>query len=460
MSDAWLHSLLVIRKACVQLKADVSPSVAARLDIINTVLARLIVEARELPAFETSLLEDYAETLDSIGVDAAPTLEAALARIQRALRKARLAGTATATSPVSLKTVTELEGAFAIARERAVVEEIRRGEGAATAAEPPVEVFDSTAFRRYLVESVGESPAVEVVDSQLASRGFSKKTMLVTLRNSRVLPAEIALRIDRPFNFLETTVADEFAPLDALHRAGIRLPRPYALEPTGRVLDGPFIIFEKVTGAPIGNNFQIPHRNHVVAADVARCLAQVHRTPVSTLPNVSGAGLSAREQVRQDLDKSFAHWSALDRPIPLMEAAFNWLYAHLHWTDGDCGIVHGDYNFNNLLIDGNRVAAIVDWEFVHVGNPAADLGWFHYGAEGICGWQEFLRLYEEAGGFHFDPRMLDYFILLGQTRLGVMTLQTDSGFNEGRFDDVKFGLSGALLIHKSLTRIATLLRAL
>ena len=41
-----------------------------------------------------------------------------------------------------------------------------------------------------------------------------------------------------------------------------------------------------------------------------------------------------------------------------------------------------------------------------------------------------------------------------------MTLQTEIGFNEGRFDDLKFGLSGALYTNKVLMRISSLLEAL
>jgi aminoglycoside phosphotransferase (APT) family kinase protein len=245
-----------------------------------------------------------------------------------------------------------------------------------------------------------------------------------------------------------------------LHRVGIRLPKPYALESTGKVLDGPFIIFEKTSGGLIGNNFQSPARNAALAVDVAACLAQVHRTPISLLPKLRGANLSAVAQARSEIDKSRADWSALNRSLPLMDAAFDWLYAHVDRADGERGIVHGDYNFNNLLIDGDRISAIVDWEFLHIGNPAADLGWFRYGAEGICGWQEFLKHYEAAGGFHFNPQQLDFFFLLGQTRLGVMTLQTESGFNEGRFDDIKFGQSGAIYTNKSLIRIGSILRSL
>ena len=200
-------------------------------------------------------------------------------------------------------------------------------------------------------------------------------------------------------------------------------------------------------------------RGRIVGPDLAdQTAGRVEHVPL--VAALRGAGMSAVEQTRQDLDKSFAHWQALGRSLPLMNEAFRWLYEHIDRADGECGVVHGDFNFNNMLIDGERVAAIVDWEFVHWGNPAADLGWFHYGADGICGWEEFQRLYAAAGGFPLTRRQLDYFVLLGQTRLAVMTLQTDSGFDSGRFDDVKYGLSGSIYTNKALIRVARLLQAI
>lgn len=427
MSAALLQSLLAVRKACVQLKAELAPAQKARLDLVTTLLSKLIFDEQDLPTLQEQLA----------------TLRAAPGGSETPAAK-----------------LARSETDFARACETAINAEIRAGEALAQAEDPHNEVFDKAAFRRYLVDSLGESTDLEIADVRLASRGFSKKTILVELRNNRVLPAELALRIDRAFNFLGTTVMDEYTPLVALHRAGIRLPRPFALEPTGKVLDGPFIVFEKKSGGLIGNNFQAPQRNDAVAADVAACLAQVHRTPCRVLPGLRGADMDCVSQARAEIDKSVADWRALKRSLPLMDAVFDWLYAHVEWAAGEQAVVHGDYNFNNILIDGDRVSAIVDWEFLHIGNPAADLGWFHYGATGICGWDQFLKLYREAGGHEFTRRQLDFHILLGQARLAVMTLQTESGFNDGQFDDVKFGLSGALYTNKSLIRIGEKLQSL
>ncbi len=74
MSDALLQSLLALRKACVQLKAEVPASVRARLDIMTTVLAKLIVDARDRPGMENALLAEYATLPGVLGEsDAGPS---------------------------------------------------------------------------------------------------------------------------------------------------------------------------------------------------------------------------------------------------------------------------------------------------------------------------------------------------------------------------------------------------
>ena len=37
-------------------------------------------------------------------------------------------------------------------------------------------------------------------------------------------------------------------------------------------------------------------------------------------------------------------------------------------------IVHGDYRLDNVRINNNSVAAVVDWELCTLGDPLADLG--------------------------------------------------------------------------------------
>ncbi len=38
-------------------------------------------------------------------------------------------------------------------------------------------------------------------------------------------------------------------------------------------------------------------------------------------------------------------------------------------------LVHGDFRMGNLMVDGERVTGVLDWELAHIGDPVEDLGW-------------------------------------------------------------------------------------
>ena len=42
------------------------------------------------------------------------------------------------------------------------------------------------------------------------------------------------------------------------------------------------------------------------------------------------------------------------------------------------GLVHGDLQPTNLLVDGDRVTGVLDWEAAKAGPPALDLGWWDW----------------------------------------------------------------------------------
>jgi aminoglycoside phosphotransferase (APT) family kinase protein len=38
-------------------------------------------------------------------------------------------------------------------------------------------------------------------------------------------------------------------------------------------------------------------------------------------------------------------------------------------------IMHGDFRLSNLLVEGSRITAVLDWELSTLGDPLADLAW-------------------------------------------------------------------------------------
>jgi aminoglycoside phosphotransferase (APT) family kinase protein len=93
--------------------------------------------------------------------------------------------------------------------------------------------------------------------------------------------------------------------------------------------------------------------------------------------------------------------------------------------------VHGDLRLGNLIVGPDSLLAVIDWELVHAGNPAEDLGWFcvkawRFGvdapAAGLGSREELLAAYRAAGGADITLDELRWWEIFGTLRWGVICL--------------------------------------
>ena len=112
------------------------------------------------------------------------------------------------------------------------------------------------------------------------------------------------------------------------------------------------------------------------------------------------------------------------------EWAFRWLAAHRP-APSPSRLVHGDYRMGNLIIDGSQLAAVLDWELVHIGEVYEDLAWFcirawRFGAPadraagGLGSVEDFLCAYARAGGATVDRAAFHWWLVLATLRWGVI----------------------------------------
>jgi aminoglycoside phosphotransferase (APT) family kinase protein len=95
-------------------------------------------------------------------------------------------------------------------------------------------------------------------------------------------------------------------------------------------------------------------------------------------------------------------------------------------------VVHGDLRLGNLIVGPDGLRAVIDWELVHAGNPAEDLGWFcvkawRFGvaapAAGMGSREELLAAYRAAGGADITPGELRWWEMFGTLRWGVICME-------------------------------------
>src|SRR5690606_2641717 len=90
---------------------------------------------------------------------------------------------------------------------------------------------------------------LRVESAQLPADGRSKQAILVNIHDAHDLPDQLVLRQDWAAAVTGTSVAMEFAVLERLHRAGVRVPEPLLAEPGSKPLDAPFIVVGRLPGS-------------------------------------------------------------------------------------------------------------------------------------------------------------------------------------------------------------------
>ncbi len=220
----------------------------------------------------------------------------------------------------------------------------------------------------------------------------------------------------------------------------------------------PFIIADFVGGeAPIpwtpdgGPAFDEPTRLSL-GAQFLDALAALHRFDwrAAGLETVGGP-TEVDETARDRIDlwrRLLGQWS--DTRIPMLEWAAIWLRDHAPPAPR-VSIVHGDYRIGNFLVDGGRIAAILDWELVRLGDPVEDLGW-------VCmqAWRgrspfmchlfergDLLNRYNALTGFDVSEQSLRYWEAFGTYKLAVMHYGARHCFERRGYNDMRMAGMGA-----------------
>lgn len=167
------------------------------------------------------------------------------------------------------------------------------------------------------------------------------------------------------------------------------------------------------------------HARGQLTEQCGRALARLHATPCAGIPGLQT--LHAHAQ----LDALERFYRLADDPLPVFELVLRWLRARAP-ADVSPALVHGDFRHGNFVVDTMGLAAVLDWELSHLGDPMEDLGWlcmnaWRFGGVGrpVGGFgtrDELFAAYERAGGARVDPLRVRYWELLGCFKWGVICM--------------------------------------
>jgi aminoglycoside phosphotransferase (APT) family kinase protein len=258
---------------------------------------------------------------------------------------------------------------------------------------------------------------VDIEDLRQLSGGASRETWSFTA-NGRAL----ILRRDPPGRpGFPGSMRLEADAMRACRRAGLAAPE-VLVDDDGAVLGTAGLVMANVPGETLARrilrNDEFANAREHLVHDLGRFLAGLHAIDPAEVPGA------------QDVDALAQYWAAyehLDDVSPTFEKSYEWLIANRPVRTATT-IVHGDLRLGNVIVDADGLAAAIDWELVHVGDPLEDLGWlcvkaWRFGAPlevgGVGTIDQLVGAYEGAGGRAVDRDALHWWLVQKTLQWGV-----------------------------------------
>ncbi len=234
--------------------------------------------------------------------------------------------------------------------------------------------FDESALNRYMKKNV------EGYKGPLTVRKFrggqSNPTYLLETPKRKYV-----LRRKPPGKLLPSAhaVDREFRVMSALGPLGFPVPKTFALCDDADVIGTSFFIMDFVEGRIFWDaslRGVAPEERRALFFELVDVIASLHSV------DFGAAGLGDFGKAGNYFERQIDRWSkqykaAETAEIVDMNRLIDWLPKALPSSDA-ISIVHGDYRFDNVIIDPSkpRALAVLDWELSTLGHPLADFTYF------------------------------------------------------------------------------------
>jgi aminoglycoside phosphotransferase (APT) family kinase protein len=172
-------------------------------------------------------------------------------------------------------------------------------------------------------------------------------------------------------------VAREHRIVSALQNSGIPVPTTIGVCTDNDVNNAPFYVMDHVDGLVLHDSIvgqEVANEDRrAIGLHVMEVLSNLHQIN----PDDVGLGQLGRKEayLSRQLNRWNKQWVATKtHPVPEMEESSKLLEAQMPEQVG-ATIVHGDYRLGNMIVQGPRIKAILDWELCTLGDPLADVGY-------------------------------------------------------------------------------------
>jgi aminoglycoside phosphotransferase (APT) family kinase protein len=283
------------------------------------------------------------------------------------------------------------------------------------------------------------------------SSGFSNDTLLFDLeytQDGRAHEEPLVVRI-QPVGFQVFPKYDlglQFRTMQLLAATDVPVPKMYWIEEhDSELLGAPFYVMGKVEGRVPTDNppshqggwmLEIaPDERRAIWLGGVDCMARIHRLDyrAAGFDFLEDPGSQASPLERQmAYYADYLTWAARGLEQPTVETAQEWLRRNAPVGEPTV-LCWGDARIGNIIFDGTRPAAVLDWEMVTLGSPEQDVAWQifldRHHSEGLGNqrlpgfpsYEETLEDYSRQSGFAVEH--LHYYQVFAGYRFGVIMIR-------------------------------------
>ncbi|MCP4036224.1 MAG: phosphotransferase family protein, partial [bacterium] len=223
----------------------------------------------------------------------------------------------------------------------------------------------------------GFSSDTLIFDLQYRSGGVSITRGLV----ARIHPSGFQL-------FPEYDLQAQYRVMDALRDSRVPVPEMLWEERTGEVIGDAFYLMSKVEGQCPADNpaYTVEGWLKELAVEDQRKLWDGYLDILVDIHALDPLELKLGFLAKPDLGptpldqelayyENFYRWAYGDEIHPHVEPALAWLHENKPPQPEVPVLVWGDARVGNMIFQGPRCAAVIDWEMARLGDPMMDLAW-------------------------------------------------------------------------------------
>jgi aminoglycoside phosphotransferase (APT) family kinase protein len=333
---------------------------------------------------------------------------------------------------------------------------------ASTAEDLPTSTLEADALAAFIRKQLPNANSVEVENVERVLGGYGKETWLFDLiLNGETQPLVVRKNSFGAISLERGTwqIKQEFPMVKILFDEGVRVPEPLWMSTDEPGINTPFYIARRVPGKAMGTFMQSnAGLTEALWLQVAEQLAKIHTIPLAKFAayNKEFYGdemlhITAEQGTLNYLNWWYGYWQDFERlSSPLEIYMFDWLYANLPKNTRPASLLHSDFGAHNMLADGDRLTAILDWESPLFGSPAMDLAYVQRWVTEAMDWEKFINHYVASGGPVIDPAEYAFYNAFTYIRTGSGVNKAVAVMREKPTTEYKEIVLGLLFLPKML----------